>query len=544
MRDYKTVFALIASCVCDTKLTPQEEQIFGIFSDIIDSVTPDVHACRLKLFFVSYGCREFMPFPFDVEEELVGYVSKIKHISCYCRLSVDEEAFLYTRIPEESPVRLLANIINYERIMKSSCQINFLGNLHNQTKKLPNAFSPVYSVHPHPQALSESVDLDLIDSGKPSWQSFLNKFSIGQYQKVTEERKGADAVKFLLGLLDERKYPGFFILYDLLSDGIPLHILPDESPRALGTVLLATVARASISGVENVILKVMDTHPEIARSMPAFEDKRKIKIVNFTGYDIFQTHIINASNFIKQHLSELNAELLALDKTPAYHQPPNLPIEVPNRLKLNPMVTDFKLAARPIKRSDVQAVLPDFMKFYNRQEMDSFAGAPLSIIGLEKYVVHKPVGEIGCEVVSGESPLSTVRNHPSSCSHIAKITIDRMEEDILEYGKKQNNSEVPYLLITAACSVSNKSSIQEAGKSLTEVINRLTSLRDRDSKFSRHSIKQVVAYANGRMDSQKDSVEGMGHVANQTADIEASMVRVTVLIYCIYCIYCIELFKT
>ena len=54
-RKYKDTFRLIESCVCDRELTPQEKQIYDLIANITDTVFPDAHACRLKLYFVTYG---------------------------------------------------------------------------------------------------------------------------------------------------------------------------------------------------------------------------------------------------------------------------------------------------------------------------------------------------------------------------------------------------------------------------------------------------------------------------------------------------------
>ena len=97
-RNYRDAYRLIESCVCDNVLTPQEKQIYDVISTIKDDFHPDVHACRLKLYFVTYGCSDVMPYQFSVEKELLGYVTKIRLISSYCKLSPDEEIFVINSI--------------------------------------------------------------------------------------------------------------------------------------------------------------------------------------------------------------------------------------------------------------------------------------------------------------------------------------------------------------------------------------------------------------------------------------------------------------
>ena len=86
---YKEAFRLIDSCVCDGVLTPQERQIYDVVTSIPDDLLIDARACRLKLYFVTYGCSDSMPFTANIEEDMLHYIANVKLVSAYCRLSVE-----------------------------------------------------------------------------------------------------------------------------------------------------------------------------------------------------------------------------------------------------------------------------------------------------------------------------------------------------------------------------------------------------------------------------------------------------------------------
>eukprot|EP01031_Cornospumella_fuschlensis_P002939 gene2939-3668_t len=74
LRHYKEAFRLIDNCVCDRPLNDQERQIYQIIWSLKDSVPVDFYACKLKLFFITYGCSDMMPYESNVEEDYSKYI--------------------------------------------------------------------------------------------------------------------------------------------------------------------------------------------------------------------------------------------------------------------------------------------------------------------------------------------------------------------------------------------------------------------------------------------------------------------------------------
>ena len=69
-------------------------------------------------------------------------------------------------------------------------------------------------------------------------------------------------------------------------------IIPDlDKPHALGVVLFRLLPDKYITGLQRVILRIMELNPELASRMPVFEDNRKFKLPMFAGIKAY-THTL------------------------------------------------------------------------------------------------------------------------------------------------------------------------------------------------------------------------------------------------------------
>lgn len=283
-----------------------------------------------------------------------------------------------------------------------------------------------------------------------------------------------------------------------------------------------------MSNVENTILKVMDTHPKVAAAMPVFEDKRKVKIVNFAGYDVFQTHIMNASAYLKQHMNELNFSKLGSEQPPLY-SPPSTLRTAADKWRMTPAVKELQLPSFKVSKVDVLGIgTPAFQLFAKQMELECLFAMPLAIIGLGKFIQATKSSENTS--ISEVSPL-TVMEHPSSRSHIARTAVDRLEKDIKAFAHDENSKQRLNYSPIVQCNFQDKSSILSAFNATSELINTLSLLRERDSMFTRKSISQLIKVCNGRAPGQETVVSAVGHVAKQLANTEASLVRYSLHAY-------------
>lgn len=286
-RDYRDAFRLIEGCVCDSVLTPQEKQIYDVIGTIKDDFNPDMHACRLKLYFVTYGCSDVMPYQFEVDKELAGYVQKIRLVSSYCKLSPDEEIFLTAHVAMEDQH---INLTNRERLIRASFSLTFDTLSKKSSSRI---FTPEY---PAPVVISgellygEPLDLNMLDTEKEKMSGFIKKLTFGQYSRP-EPVTGPQAIALLMKYFDTSAKPGFFLLYELFTGALPIVVLQTDTSRDMASILMSVLNDDGVSGIQSVILRILDCHQELSPKMPAFEDRRRMKLPKLTGLDIFQVHI-------------------------------------------------------------------------------------------------------------------------------------------------------------------------------------------------------------------------------------------------------------
>ena len=116
---------MIEMSVVDMKMTKQEAQIYCLIMDVSGGSEPEAHACRLHLFFITYGCSDSMPYPFDVGKEYLGYIAKFRYVSAKCRLSYTEELFIIERVAEGSPYRSTPQFVNREKFLRAAFDSNY-----------------------------------------------------------------------------------------------------------------------------------------------------------------------------------------------------------------------------------------------------------------------------------------------------------------------------------------------------------------------------------------------------------------------------------
>jgi hypothetical protein len=90
--------------------------------------------------------------------------------------------------------------------------------------------------------------LEILDTDKPS-SNWLSKLTFSQYSKPVE-CLGIDAIKIIMAMFDERRNPGFFLIYDLFAEQVNLKVFVEDSVFALASVLLRVFAEFTNISVE------------------------------------------------------------------------------------------------------------------------------------------------------------------------------------------------------------------------------------------------------------------------------------------------------
>jgi hypothetical protein len=260
----------------------------------------------------------------------------------------------------------------------------------------------------------ETVDMELLDVDKPNFKNIMQKLSYIKPSKP-EPCAGPEAITYLMKVFDSQRNLGFFILYELMTNSLALSIIPDhEKPHSVAIVLLRLLPESFITGVQRVILRIMEVNSEFSLKMPLFEDKRRLKLPSFAGMDVYQSHIKNICQDIKTNKAELNITELSI-RVPIPYHPEHLIEAAPTadddaglhqgRSWLNPKITDFTCEKRVITQALIPQIMKDFVKHYTPQEITNLSTSPLNVINLSLYIEFKSLKERGEAVVSAESPL-------------------------------------------------------------------------------------------------------------------------------------------
>lgn len=545
--NYREAFKLIDTCVCDRVLTVQEKQIYSLLGNIRNKLLLDSAACRLKLFFVTYGCSDIMPYPFDIDEDLLEYVSHYKSISIFCRLTVDQENFIMSKISEGSGCKT-ATFVNRERIMKVCFDLTFQKSVAHLAVKNFAAQYPSY-VLAEPFH-TEVFDVELLDVDKPTFKNILQKLNFAKYTRPTNGSEtnptiqGVECVKHIFSVLEKDKNVGFHYLYELFNNNLPIQILPDnDKPANIGSLLLHILPDSYITGIQRVILLIMETHPELAAKLPVFEDKRRIKLPTFAGLDIFQSHIKAVASYLKQNKNEMDDSKLRL-RIPPFFKPPTI-INASNdimmcqeyghgRLWFSPKVLDFTCEKKMVSLELVPSNFVAFHQYFHEQKLQELMTIPLltsSIIPSIGYALTSTT----LATASDSTSSLAVMNHPSSRSHIARTSVTRLEKDIKDYYSDVETAKTPFMKsLPMDLNKLQTVDFTQIYKEMQYLLSNLESLKCDDLDFVQRGSAEILQFCNGRHELFQDSSRALGHQLLQIAHNEATLVSIfkfTVL-YC------------
>jgi hypothetical protein len=553
MRKFNEAVRLVETCVCDTAFTPQEQQIYAAFGSIDDTLHPETHAMRLKLFFVTYGFSDVMPFPFNYRTEMLYYIKRLRRISAPCRLSPEEEAFILNRI-KESGIEDGDSFIfeNRLRLVKASFNL-FLESYSPKAEN--NLFKIVYpNVSTAASIVDEPVNLELLDTTKPQFKTWIGKFAISKYHKPEGSMVGVQTIQFLLNLLTtdgidlrgKSNALGFFFLYELMNDTMPMRILPEDRSHDIGCMLLRTLTDDAIISAQGIagqsqpyaLLRIMAEHPLLAAAMPAFEDKRMLKLPSIAGLDIFQTHIKNAANYIRTNMNYVVLDRIGYG-IPVRYSPlskingsPTPEQDLVNfrvgRRWVSPKVYDSNCVKREVSLRVPSLFAQTLSQLISPTDIQAFGSAPLSVIGLSNFVENKTLHDRGVAEVKAESPLEVLQ-HQSSRSHIARTSVARLEQDIQEFAHAENALISPVLKFIGNGNFDGREhDVEKSIKLINTLVNDLNKLKAKDLKFVNVAITEVVNATNGDGSvsaKRNNSIPVLRHKLYQRAGLESVLVK-------------------
>jgi hypothetical protein len=524
-RKYGPAFRLIESCVCDRSFSTQELQIFNLLGGIKDNLLVDGSACRLKLFFTTYGCSDVMPFPFNVETDVKQYVDNYDLLSSECRLTPDHETFVLSKISSDVSSKS-PTMINRERLMKVCFELSFQQSVSHLSAK---SFSPEYVPYTRPEPYHvEQFDLDLLDVDKPTYKNMLQKLQYVKYSRP-ENMSGPECLSFLLKVFSQEKNLGFFFLYELMMNGLQITIIPDsDKPRDIGSVLLHVLPESYVFGVQRVILEVMETHPELVSQMPVFEDKRRLKIPTLAGLDVFQSHIKAVSSFLKGSKGEIDLARVKFVIPPVAKPPVVITASDDiircskygeGRMWFSPRVVDYGCDSVFVTNALIPDLFQGMIEHYNEKHIQELVTAPLMTPSLSVFVDYTAaIGNNSTTMSSGISVMS----HPSSRSHIARSSVTRLEDDFVNFHKDAASSSIPYIkfLPIQLSELSKLTEFSSALQNTNNILSSLLKLKEADIQMAFEFTRVVEDFANGLHPYFRDNLRALAHSLMETAGFE------------------------
>jgi len=322
-RRYADVVKLADLCVCESKPSAEEAQLWSAFVGVAYDPAPDATAARLRLSVAAFGTPAETLLPWDVEPELVTYVSTWAYISAACRLPANEERELLDSCsPETLTSPLLANRASY-LYLRSRVDEDFAvghpnasaaiqATTRKQTGASSSACPLVYPETPTQGTFDLVDDRSCLEDGVTgdgplgklaglthSFTQYDAKVSIAfhgpnpaslfAFTRLTLSfvyRKDVTGVAGLtkIGEWLEQSGGNFFALdsssgfptlFELLTGSTPLRVLPTDDPHRWGSALLRFVPteHASRRGTLMSTLRILASSKRVAEACPKVEER-------------------------------------------------------------------------------------------------------------------------------------------------------------------------------------------------------------------------------------------------------------------------------
>jgi len=265
------------------------------------------------------------------------------------------------------------------------------------------------------------------------------------------------------------------------------------------------------------ILNILSRNPDLAKRLPKFEDKRKLKNEKINGW-IEETETVSPlddlfSMLIPILLSAMEGDVHLAPESYERLPPPLTHVAVTqeaNRDWLLPVLSDFMCEERTLNTIEPkQATSAEHRRVPETLTLDghtrhAFASGPLSELDLDKYVIFLSRDQLRRDPVSSALPFD-VSQHSQAKSAVALSMIARLENDMKIYADQQNNGKTPkcvYLLdedvteYVTQSSPETQKKIKEAIAHLENLVAHLLSIRESDSAYVNNAIPFIRSQAN------------------------------------------------
>ena len=500
----------------DTKLSAEEEQILAQLRYVQDDISPDSHACRLKLHLIMSDSS--MPaLPWDIKQEMNEYLKKRSSITSVCRLSALEEHTLLCLCQEgENP-----QIFN---------RFHYLGAVLNSQTQSPVLLPPA--------VITQDGQAGLLWPGRATWDGVVDQSCtkvdsgfIASLTKVSYKRpkdlKGLEAVQQINRWLDNglrlrggKDDLGFLFFYELMTKTVSVKILDEDNTYYLAASMIRMLPDQDMTpSIMLSILRVLSRNPALVTDPNIPKTAIKGGGFFFKGGDNpFGKLLQQWQQWLTKKISEpqVNLDWVAADAGKMIELPMTVP--VPNPLALPRDMICPRLTNVNNSRMEV-GVKPDAgntgkkIPGLSTEDLKQFSAQPMSILDLVQYVAMTTRQQKELPAVGHEMPFD-VGEHPIARNSMSRATLDRLKNDTNDYASQQNEGTEAELLrfLEKNChqyvQEPNSPAANEAIEHVKRLLQQLMEIQQKDTSYTGSLINHILRTVNGVVSSEPTQAKG------------------------------------
>ena len=505
-----------SSCVTDTKLSAEEEQILAQLKYVADDISPDSHACRLKLHLIMSDSS--MPaLPWDIRAEMNDYLKKRSNITSVCRLSALEEHTLLCLCQEgENP-----QIFN---------RFHYLGALLNSQTQSPVLLPPA--------VITQDGQAGLLWPGRATWDGVVdqscNKVDSGFIASLTKvsykrpkDMKGLEAVQQINRWLDNglrlrggKDDLGFLFYYELMTKTLSIKVLDEDNTYYLATSMIRLLPDADMTpSIMLSILRVLSRNPALITDPNIPRTSVKGGGFFFKGGDNpFGKVLQQFQQWLAKKMTEptVTIDWVAADAGKMIELPMTVPVPDPTKLPRDlicPRLTNVGCSRMEVGVKPDAGNTGKKIPGLSQEDLKSFGAQPMSVIDLVSYVSMTTRAQRE-QLAVGETMPFDVSDHPIARNSMSRATIERLRDDTADYAKGQNQGVEAELLRFFEKEthhyVQNPSSPQmnDAIEHVKRLLTALMDIQQKDTAYTGSLINHILRTVNGVVSSEPTGAKG------------------------------------
>ena len=432
---------------------------------------PDAHACRLKISSVTLDAP--IACPWDLTRQCSRYITKLKHISLVCRLSLEEEYELLQHCVCDSNDPRFFNAKGQP--LYSLYEVTLVKNRKHYLKAMfaepPQAVAVVFTV-PRPTgsmwpvqrnytALGMEVEacaslgLEVQYAGPAQLSGHAYTSVLQAFWGEQEDTTG------MYGKM------GFLFIYELLTGTKTAKILTSDISHSLAVFLTELLQDKAQESLLPSILNIMCKSPFLTSLLPKYKDDRAFKTTAVKASPDDQnptsplgTLLMGVLNVFQDQISMIMADYPSWEDKPV---PVAVLCSVLSQSAMRwtlPVISDFSCSQRVLAElkcgsgsggghdhaggnscESVGDIAPALA--LSVDELSDFASVPLSPLGVESvFTSHSSRQEAGLPHISDQLPFDVSR-HSQAQTAVAVSMLSRLEKDCKEFADTENSNLLP-----------------------------------------------------------------------------------------------------